>query len=237
MVGAQFGLEQLLAARLAARIALAYRRFLAVAQPGRHRPGRHEHRRQMTEAQRADQQTRDDLVAHAQVQAAVEDGVGQTDGGGLGDQVAGEQRKLHAGHALGDAVAHRRHPGSELCAGTVPGQGALELLGVVVQRLVRRQHVVVAGDDGDMRRAALAHDQLRIVRLRGERMSQIGAADLPARLASRSLVQTRQVARAALGGTRGDARGHRLDNRVQHGDSSTEGVGTRACRSATEPAP
>ncbi|MCY1440906.1 hypothetical protein D9M71_572000 [compost metagenome] len=163
--------------------------------------------------------------------------MGQTDGGGLGDQVAGEQRKLHAGHALGDAVAHRRHPGSELRAGTVPGQRGLELLGVVVQRLVRRQHLVVAGDDGDMRRAALTHDQLRIVRLRGERMGQIGAADLPARLASRGLVQTRQVARAALGGTRGDARGHRLDNRVQHGDSSTEGVGTRACRSATEPAP
>src|SRR5690606_13700724 len=56
--------------------------------------------------------------------------------------------------ALGDAVAHRRNPARDLCRGAGPaGRGADEFR-VVLVRLVRREHVVVGGDDADVRGAA-----------------------------------------------------------------------------------
>ena len=46
--------------------------------------------------------------------ARVEHVVAERDGGRHGDHVAAEQRQLHAGLALGDAVAHGRHAAGEL---------------------------------------------------------------------------------------------------------------------------
>jgi hypothetical protein len=97
-------------------VALAHLGLLLVGDAGRHRPGRHEDHRQVAEAQRADQQARHDLVAHAQAQRRVEHVVRQRHRGGHGDHVAREQRQLHAGAALGHAVAHRRHAAGDLRA-------------------------------------------------------------------------------------------------------------------------
>ena len=158
VIGGQFGGQQLITTDLAAYVALAHGRFVPVGQPGVHRPSRHEYGGQMAELQGADQQARDDLVAHPEIEGAIEDAMGQADGRGLGYQIAGEQRQLHARLALGDAIAHGRHPGGELRGGALLGQSLFKALGIVTQRRMGRKQVVVAGNDGDMRRTALLHD-------------------------------------------------------------------------------
>ena len=68
----------------------------------------------MAEGQRRDHQPRHDLVADAEIDRGVEHVVRQADRGRHGDHVAREQRQLHAGLALGDAVAHGRHAAGDL---------------------------------------------------------------------------------------------------------------------------
>ncbi len=67
---------------------------------GRHRPRRHEHGRQMPEGQRPDQEARHDLVADAEKHGGVEHVVAQGDRRRHGDNVAAEQRQIHARLAL-----------------------------------------------------------------------------------------------------------------------------------------
>ncbi|MCY1441007.1 hypothetical protein D9M71_573040 [compost metagenome] len=114
VVGGHFRDQQFLAGGLAFGEQLAHRGLLLVGDAAGHRPGGNEHRRQMTEAQRADQQAGDDLVAHAQVQRGIEHVVRQRDGGAHGNHVAAGQRQLHARLALGHAIAHGRHAAGEL---------------------------------------------------------------------------------------------------------------------------
>src|SRR3546814_829295 len=68
VVGGRFGFEQIVAARLALGIELAHADLFLVGKAGGHRSRGNEDRRQMAEAQRADQQAGDDLVADAQQQ-------------------------------------------------------------------------------------------------------------------------------------------------------------------------
>ena len=67
------------------------------------------------------------------------------------DHVAAEQRELHPGTTLGDAVAHRRHAAGELGDAAGAQDLLLEQRGIALERLVRREHVVVGGDDRDVR--------------------------------------------------------------------------------------
>ncbi len=144
------GLQQVGARELAFGVALARARFLVVAHAGGHRAAGHEHGRQMAERQRADHQPRHDLVAHAQVQRRVEHLVRQRHGGGERNGVAREQRQLHAVLPLRHAIAHGRHAAGEL-GGAAGGQrGFLDPGREGLQRLVRRQHVVVRRDDADV---------------------------------------------------------------------------------------
>src|SRR3546814_13903833 len=68
----------------------------------------------MAEAQRADQQAGDDLVADAQQQRTLEHRMAERDGGALGDRVAAEQRQVHARLPLRHAVAHRGNAARDL---------------------------------------------------------------------------------------------------------------------------
>jgi hypothetical protein len=67
--------------------------------------------------------------------------------------VSREQAQLHAGRALRDAVAHGRHAAGHLGRGAQAARLVLDQVGVMLQRLVRRQHVVVGVDDADVGRA------------------------------------------------------------------------------------
>ena len=108
-----------------AGIALAHFRLLLVRDARGHRASRHEHR-QVAEGQRADQQARHDLVAHAEVDGGIEHVMAEADRSGLGDHIAREQRQFHA--AAAPAVAHRRHAG-HLCRSTQLAGDLADLLG------------------------------------------------------------------------------------------------------------
>ena len=67
-----------------------------------------------------------------------------------GDHVAAEQRQLHADLALGDAVAHGGHAAGDLGHRTGLARGLADELGEALVGLMRREHVVVGGDDADV---------------------------------------------------------------------------------------
>ena len=108
VVGGHLGLHQLVAADLAGGELLADLGLGVVGDAGGHRAGGQEDRGQVAEGGGGDDEAGHDLVADAEVDGAVEDVVRERDAGGHGDHVAGEEAELHAGLALGDAVAHRR---------------------------------------------------------------------------------------------------------------------------------
>ena len=134
-------------------------------------------RRQVAEVQRADQQARHDLVADAEHQRGVEHVVVSATAVRHRDRVAREQAQLHAGRALRDAVAHRRHAAGDLRRGAEPARLVLDDVGKALVRLVRRQHVVVGGDDADVGRALGDDAELVVGREAGEGVRHVGAAE------------------------------------------------------------
>ena len=175
VVGGRLGLQQLGAADQALRIVLAHLGLGIVRQPAAHRPGRHEHAGQVPEMQRTDQQARHDLVAHAEQQRGIEHVVGQRDRGRHRDGVAREQAQLHAGQALGHAVAHGGHTAGHLHRGTQAARLVADLGREALVGLVGRQHVVVGGDDADVRRLLGHHAELVLPRQRGKGMRHVRA--------------------------------------------------------------
>ena len=233
VVGLRLDLQQLFAAGLAGGVALAHLRLFLVWNAGGHRTCGHEQRRQVAEGQCADQQARHDLVADAQVQGGVEGVVAQGHRGGLGDHVAREQRQFHAAAALGDPIAHRRHATGDLGGGTeLAGEGA-DAPGIGLVGLVRRQHVVVGGDDAQVGRGLATQARLVGVAAGGEHMGQVGAAQWRAvgPLAP-GLFDPGQVGRARGGAAADDASGDALEGRMQGTGHGRVSVGARQIASS-----
>lgn len=130
MVGLGLRFQQLGAADLALGVELADLGLLIVRNACRHRAGGHEHGRQVTEGQRANHQAGDDLVADAQIDGSVEHVVAQRDRSRHGDDVAAEQRKVHARLALGHAIAHGGHATGDLGGRADRAGGVLDDLGI-----------------------------------------------------------------------------------------------------------
>ncbi len=138
----------------------------------------------MAEAQRADHQPRDDLVADPQIQRRIEHVVRQRDRRRHGDHLAAGQAELHARLALGHAIAHGRYAASELPHGANVAQGLLDDLGEMLVRLMRRQHVVIGRDDGHVGFVHQAQPLLVGTRgATGHAMGEVGALQ-PATLRS-----------------------------------------------------
>ncbi len=175
VIGLHLGSEQLVAASLAFGVTLAHRGLVLVGQAGGHRPGRHEQRRQMTEAQRTDQQARHDLVADAEQQRGVEQVVRQRHRRAHGDHLAAGNGQLHARLALGNAITHRRHAAGHLTHRADLAQRLAQALRVVLVGLVRREHVVVGGDDGHVGRIRQAQALLVLRATAGDTMGEVGA--------------------------------------------------------------
>ncbi len=114
VVRLRLDVEELLAGDLLLGVKLPRLGAFRVGQAGGHRSGRDEHRRDVAEGQRRDHQAGHDLVADAEIDGRVEHVVRQADAGRHRDRVAREQRQLHAGLPLRDAVAHRRHAARDL---------------------------------------------------------------------------------------------------------------------------
>jgi hypothetical protein len=174
MIGGGLSVEQLRAADLALGVKLADAPLLFVGEPRRHRAGRHEDRRQMAEAKGPDQEPGHDLVADAEKRRGLEHAVTERNRRGKRDGVTAEQRKLHAALPLGHPVAHRRHSACDLrrCADFPREQ--LHLLRVTAVGLMRRQHVVVGGDDADVHRSAFA-DRALVLACGGKAMRKVAA--------------------------------------------------------------
>src|SRR5690606_9333255 len=185
----------------------------------RHRSGRHEDHRQVAEGKRADQHAGDDLVAYPEADRRIEHLMAERDRRGHGDHVAGKQAQLHARLALCDAVAHRGNPAGELCAAAGGKRGLLDPDRIPPQRLVRREHVVVGGHDGQVGPFGLCQPRLGLRGLGRQGVGQVGACQ-PGALCLSAIGGTaaRQVAFAG-GGTAGqNARSHGLDNGMKgHG--------------------
>ncbi|MNS25842.1 hypothetical protein D3C72_577460 [compost metagenome] len=180
VVGPGLGFQQLRAADLAFGIKLADVGLLLVADAGGHRPARHEHGRQVAEGQRTHHQARHDLVAHAQVQHAVEHLVGQRHGGGHGDHVAREQRQVHPILALRHAIAHGRGAAGELRRAAGRQRGLLDPAREGFQRLVGGQHVVVGRDDGQVGALLRLEADLGVIRHGGHAVGEVGAGQVGA---------------------------------------------------------
>ena len=222
VVGGGLGGEQLVAADLAGGVLLAHLALQRVGQPGGHRARGHEQRGQVPERQRADQEARHDLVADAEHERGVEHVVREGDGGGHGDDVAAVERQLHARAALRDAVAHGGHAARELGGAARVPCGRLDLGREVVERLVGREHVVVAGHDRDVRRGR-ALELVLVGAARREAVGEVGAAE-PA--AGRALLgrgaHALEVGAAGGGAAFGQTSGDVGDHGVGHAISSCQ---------------
>ena len=168
-------LQQLLAARLALGIELADARLLLVGEARRHRAARDEDRRQMAEAKRADQHARHDLIANPEQQRALEHRVAERHSRRQRDRVAAEQRQFHAHLALGHAVAHGGNAARDLGGRAHLARGDFDLLRIAGVGRVRGQHVVIGGDDADVRTGKAADSRLVLARAR-ETVREVAAA-------------------------------------------------------------
>ena len=128
----------------------------------------------MTKTKRADQQAGNDFVANAEQGRRVEHAVAERDCRAHRDDVAAEQRKVHARLTLRNPVAHRRHAAGDLRRGADFAGENLHLLGVAGIRLMGRQHVVVSGYNSDVRTGEMA-DRLLVLARGGEAVGEIAA--------------------------------------------------------------
>ena len=153
VVGCGLGFEQLVAADLALRRS-SWRTsaFSLLDRPEVIGPARHEDRPAGGRTCSAPISRPGTILSQTpRQQRGVEHVVRQRDRRGHRDHVAAEQRQFHARLALRDAVAHRRHAAGELRRWRRPrAPPRLISAGKRSQRLVRRQHVVVGRDDGDV---------------------------------------------------------------------------------------
>jgi hypothetical protein len=101
--------------------------------------------------------------------------VAERDGGRQGDRVAAEEGQFHARQALSNAVAHGRNAARDLGRGPDLAGEQFHLLGVAAIGRMRRQHVVIGGDDADIGRTRCADRRLVLHLRRGEAVSEIAA--------------------------------------------------------------
>ena len=156
-----------------------------------------------------------DLVADAEQQGGVEDVVRERDRRSHRDRVAREQAHLHAGQALRDAVAHRRHAAGDLRGRAEGVRGLADDRREALVRLVRREHVVVGGDDADVGRARGDDAELVGARQGGGGVRQIGAAEaIGAARPRQHGIDPRQVGAPRRGASLADAAGDFDDGRL-----------------------
>ena len=217
-------MQQLGAAYQAQCRLFAHLGFFFIGQARGHRSGGHKHGGQMAKVQSADQQTRHDLVAHAQHQGAVKHIVAQGHGSGHGNGVAREQAQLHARRALGDAIAHGGHAAGHLGRGAPSARLVFDDVRVMLQRRMGREHVVVGVDDGDIGRALPDHlhriertGAALVCRLHGGKsVGHVGATHaLRARRARGHSQHLRHILGARGRTARDDALTDSMNNRMQ----------------------
>jgi len=104
----------------------------------------------MPKRQRGHRQARNDFIADAEVERTVKHIVRQADRGGHGNHFPAEEGELHPVLALGHAIAHSRNAACDLADGVHRVQGFTDNVRVAFIGLVRGEHIIVGGDNGDV---------------------------------------------------------------------------------------
>ncbi len=182
MIGGHLGGHERIATDFAGCELLAHLGFLVIGQPGGHRPRGDEDRRDMAEGRRRHDQAGHDLVADAHVEGRVEGVVAQRDRRRHCDHVTREERQVHPRLALRDAVAHRGHAARDLRRGADFAQRGFDRLREGLERLVRREHVVIGRHDAHVggaiacqRVLVLAHGRIGVGLIAAAEMRACGA--------------------------------------------------------------
>ena len=178
VVGLHLGVQQFVPGCLALGVEGSGAGLFGVGYAGGHRPGRHEDGRQVPEGGGADEQAGHNLVADAQQHRGVKGIVGQRHRRGHGDDIAREERQLHAGAALRDAITHGGHAAGVLGRGPNLAGRLTQDVGEPLIGLMGREHVVVGRDDGYVGRGRIAHLLLVAVGRGGEGVGPVGAGEL-----------------------------------------------------------
>ena len=218
VIAGHLGRHQRVAPDLAGGELVADPGLFVIRQAAGHRACGDENRRHMAEGGRSDDQARHDLVADAQVESGVKAIVAERHAGGQRDDIAREQRQFHPRLALGDTVTHGRDAACHLGGGPGTAGGGPDLAGIAFKRLMRRQHVVIGGDDAQVGR--LSPGQFVLVLARGGiGMGLIAAGQMrPGRAIGHGLCHAVQIGAACGGRSFADAAGHGGNGAVQgHG--------------------
>jgi hypothetical protein len=105
------------------------------------------------------------------------------------DHVAGKEAQFHPRLALRHAIAHGRHAARDLGRGTAFARGLLDAVGVILEGLMGAQHVVIGGDDADIRGAG-GNQRVLVAPHRGIGMGLVAAAEVSA---ARALFARRRI--------------------------------------------
>ncbi|MND97059.1 hypothetical protein D3C80_893690 [compost metagenome] len=220
VIGTDLAGQQGGAVHQALRVFGANAGLLGVGNARRHGPGGREDDRQMAEGQGPHEEARHDLVADPQHHGGVKGIVGQGHARRHGDGVAAEQAQLHARTPLRDAVAHGRGSARHLGRGADLAHRLADHLGKALERLMRRQHVVVGGDHAHVGLGPVHRSEFVGDGLTGEGVGPVGAGQLgPPGAAVAGGVHAAQIVgaggAAAFDDAGGDFRHDRMQGRVE----------------------
>ncbi len=182
VIGGHLACHQLGAVGLAGGETLAHLGLFVVGYAAGHRPGGHENAGDMAIGRRRHHQPRHDLVADAQIERGIEGVVRERHGGGERDHVTRKQAEFHPRRRLGNTVAHRRNATGHLRGAALPAGHRFDQLGIIPERGMGRQHVVVAGHDPDIGRA-LGRQRALVGAGAGIGMGLVGTAQMRPRRA------------------------------------------------------
>ena len=149
------------------------------------------------------------------------------------NHIAAEQRQLHARQSLGDAVAHRRHTAGKLRYRAGLARRHLDQCREALQRLVRREHVIVCRHDRDVGPHQRTQ-RLLVSRVGGGKaVGEIGAAEAAARrTAAARRLHAREVVVPGVPAARPDTLGDLGNDAVERCDRKFmlfHWCGTRIC--------
>ena len=133
---------------------LAHLGLFVVADAAGHRTSGQKHDGQMPECLRRDHQPRHDLVAHSKENRRVENVMRQRNPRRHRDGITGKQAQLHSGLALRDPVAHGRHTARHLRRPADRARRFTQQLRKTLERLMRRQHVIIGRHDPKVARSS-----------------------------------------------------------------------------------
>ena len=150
VISPHFGGHQLFAPDFAGGELLADKAFFVVGNTRGHRPGRQKDGRDMSEGLRRDNQSRHDLVADTKIDGGVKGVVAHGNARRHCDDIARKKAKFHPWLALGDTIAHRGHPACNLRGAACFSRRRADQFGKTLERLVRRQHVIVGRHDAEV---------------------------------------------------------------------------------------